>query len=336
MNHKQLWKGNNLAKNRKSLSKNISLASIDTNELVADARTKPTPNSAKWKKEYQSNEPYTAWVSLFNDFYNVSKEGSVPSFTNEVAGALAAIDYKTKSNNVFGGGLAYAFNYSHYSESLGHAKINEEMAVLFGSFPCDRIFVNATLWGGLFQVNNVRHTHTFTTFTATSHTHGWILNPHVELSSIAYRNDADWFAIEPFITEDWVNYWQSGYKERGASGFNLRMKHHYASLLRSEIGARFYEKLTYDWGRLLIEAKGSYINQAPFHLGSTTTAFVGAVSTFSVALGNNKVQNLAGVDLNLSFFPKDTKYPYGSVVFEGEFGSSLQSYFVALEIGKKF
>lgn len=277
---------------------------------------------------------YSVWLSPFYDFVHVKERGKIPSYNNKVMGALAIMDYTTDRNDVFGGGVAYAYNAVHYMKSLGHAHINEEMGVLFASFQRGRIFVNGTVWGGLYQWKNKRRSLLPTT--STSKTHGWILSPHFELSGIAYRNQADWLALEAFLMADWVNSWQKHFKERGSSGFNLVMPHRYSSLLRSEAGLRLYEKLSYNWGQVLMEEKASYINQKPFHAGSATTAFVGSASNFTVAVDSSAPQNLGGVEFTCSFVPKNTKYPYGSVNLQGEFGSSLQSYFVGVEIGQRF
>ena len=313
--HKHLWTSKT-PQNVSMLADNDLL--VDANELQATPKRHPS---------------YTLWFAPFNDFFHLDHQGSIPALTNEVAGGIAALDYKLE-NDVIGGGIAYAFDYAHYAQSLGHAKINQEMGVLFGSFQRGPVFINATIWGGLYQSTNERHS--LPIITSIGKTHGWIFTPHLELSGIVYRNAADWLALEPFAMLDWVNDWQKHFTEHGPSGFNLVVPHQYSSLLRSEAGLRFYERLCYGWGDIRMEEKASYINQAPFHVQNATTFFVGAVSSFAVATGSSRDLNLGGVEWNCSFIPKNDRYPYGSLDLQGEFGSSLQSYFVGLEIGKKF
>ena len=86
----------------------------------------------------------------------------------------------------------------------------------------------------------------------------------------------------------------------------------------------------------MLEEKLSYINQAPFNVGDVNTLFVQSASTFPIAIGSSKVNNLGGVELRGTFVPIKPKYPHGAIDFQGEFGSSFQSYFVSLEIGKAF
>lgn len=276
---------------------------------------------------------FTFWVSPFFDKIHQSKQEEIPSFTNDTYGLVSGLDYWATDSIVLGGSLAYAFNYTHFSESLGHAKTNQEMAVYYTSYQGDFIFVDASVWGGFYEIANTRHTLGF--ITSKSNSHGWLLSPHFEICATNYR-DLKWWLIEPFAMVDWVNNWQHGYKEKGASGLNLVIEGQYNSLLRSEAGLRFYEVLNYEWGRILLEEKGSYINRAPFHFNPTTTFFVASPSTFTVETGTNQMQNLVGAQLNAAFVPWNDRYPYGQIDFRGEFGSSFISYFASFEIGKKF
>ena len=271
------------------------------------------------------------WVAPFGNYVHIKSQDSIPALTNEVAGILAAYDHHF-SNFLLGGALGYAFNYIHYSESLGHGKIQEEMACLYGSFEREHFRFNAAVWGGLYQFHNERHA--LFLATSTSSTHGWILSPHAELATSWNMNGK--CSVEPFVMLDWVNSWQHHFTESGASGFNVVMPGYYASLLQSEVGLRFYEDLACPWGRILFEEKLSYINQTPFHFHNVSTFFVDSISAFPIAIGSSKMQNLGGVELLGSFQPRNPSFPYGGFSLQGALGSSYQSYVVSLNIGKKF
>lgn len=330
--HKQQsWK-------KKGVNHQVSLSIEEREELIADAndekiQTKSRINSSSLSTKTETASPYCFWFTPFNDYINLGQQGSVPAFVNEIAGGLVALDCR-KGDHVFGGGFAYAFNYAQVSQSLGHSKVNEEVACLFESFQSGPFFVNGTIWGGGYQLASVRHSGFG--ITSTGKSHGWLISPHLEISGVFYQNVANWFIFEPFGMADWVNNWQAAFTESGASGLNLSMPSLYSSLLRTEAGLRFYETLSYGWGRVILEQKASYINQAPFHVQTATTFFVGSASTFSVVTGSSSVQNLAGVELHADIISWDEKYPYGAFDFQGEFGSSFQSYFVSAEIGKRF
>lgn len=268
------------------------------------------------------------WIAPFAE---ISHERTNTPVTNKITGALIGLDYEME-NCIAGGGLAYAFDDIHYPRQQGHAKINEELALLYVSFRPEKIFINTALYGGLYQVENRRQT--LGIISSKSHTHGWLLSPHVEISTIGYQGGR--LSLEPFVMCDWVNSWQTHFTERGKSGFNLVMPNIYSSLLRSEVGLRFYERVHYTWGDLVFEEKVSYINQAPFHTSPAKAAFIGSFATFDITTRSHKVQNLAGLDFHCFFLPSGEKYPYGSLNFQGQLGSAYRSYFVGAEIGKKF
>lgn len=288
-------------------------------------------SSSKQKPAQETNS--CVWVAPFGNYIHQAAQGNNPSSTNEMIGILTAFDYEA-SNFLVGGGLGYAFNYIHYGASQGHSKINEEMAFAYGSYSERNCWVNVALWGGLYQFENKRHT--LSSFTSSAQTHGWILSPHVEVATPFDIRGNDQFSIEPFAMFDWVNSWQHHFKEKGSSSLNLVMDNHYGSLLRSEVGLRFYEELRCNAGKLLFKEKLSYVNQAPFHFDPVKTAFVGSASSFSIAIGNSKVQNLFGIEFQTLFSPSNPMYPYISLDFQGTFNGSYQSYFMGLEVGKVF
>jgi hypothetical protein len=135
---------------------------------------------------------------------------------------------------------------------------------------------------------------------------------------------------------DYVSNWQGGYTEQGASGLNLVMDHHYSSVLRSEAGLRLFEEWNVTLGKFVFIQKVSYVNQLPFYFNSVTTSFVASSSSFPIAIGSSHVQNLGGVEVRGTFLPENDLYPYITFGFQGEFGSSYQSYFGNIEIGKAF
>ncbi len=273
------------------------------------------------------------WIAPFGDFVYLKATGTISSYRNEIAGALVGYDRHT-SNYMLGACFGYAFNYIGYSQSLGHGKVQEEMLSFYGAYYRDHFKFNSALWGGLYQFWNVRHT--LSLVTSESKTHGWILDPHIEIASPWALDQNSCYFIEPFLMMDWVNSWQNRFTETGDSGFNLKVGNLYGSLLQSEVGLRFYEQFMYRWGSLRLEQKLSYINQAPFQFNSTTTSFVGSASSFPIAVASSEVQNLAALQVLATFIPWNSGYPYGGISTQATANSSYQSYFVSLYGGIEF
>ncbi len=275
----------------------------------------------------------TIWVAPFGNYVHLKDQGDIPSYTNEIAGALLAYDHQ-ESNYLVGASLGYAFNYVDYSNGIGHGKVQEELLCIYGSYFMDHFRIASALWGGLYQFSSVRHT--LSIITSKGNTHGWILSPHLEMASPWAMDQKQSYFVEPFFMLDWVNSWQNHYTETGSSGFNLKMGNLYGSLLQSEVGLRFYEQFTYGWGDFCLEEKVSYINQAPFHTNSVTTSFVGSASTFPIAVGSTKVENLGALQLMGTFVPKNTAYPFGGFALQATANGSYQSYFASVFTGIAF
>jgi autotransporter-like protein len=275
--------------------------------------------------------PYDIWLMPFGDLLHQKKEGTVPSFTNQVAGTLLGFDAEVGKEGVVGGALGYAFDYVHYGEKTGHAKINQETAVVYGSWNGNIGYVNGALWGGIYQVTNERHA---LFLTSVGKMDGYLLSPHIEGGAVL-RTPKDFFYIEPFGMLDWANSWRKSFGETGPV-LNLDVPSHYTSMLRSEAGVRFYETITTGTLQILLVEKASYINQTPFRMGDKTVTFVGSDIPFSVAIGSTHTQNLGGAELHCWFIPLDPKSIYGSIDAEVEIGASFQSYLAFFTVGRRF
>lgn len=276
----------------------------------------------------------SVWLSTFGNYVRENAKGWIPKYTNEIAGVMLGFDYKCVRDVVFGAGISYAYNFVRYSEGKGNAKINQESAVIYASVNKSHFYMNVALWGGAFQTTHKRHS--LLSITSKANPDGWNLSPHIELSSPFVISRCQMITVDPFVSFDWNNIWQSRFKERGDSGFNIVLKDQYASMLRSEIGVRFFETFQYCWGQLIIEEKGSYVNRNPFQGGRRSASFIGSISSFDVETFSRCTQNLGTVQLHVECLPTCWKNLYGSLDYQGEFGSAFQSNMLTFSIGMDF
>ena len=310
----------------------VSEVNIAQGELAYSEETLFTQksNSTEHAKPEKNN---TLWVTPFGNYVDITAQGSIPSYSNEIGGVLLGYDHHN-SNYMVGVSAGYAFNYINYSQDIGHSKLQEEMISLYGAYYLDHFWFDAALWGGVYQLSNVRNS--FHIITSKSSTDGWILSPHLEMASPWALNKNERYFIEPFFMFDWVNSWQDAYTESGTAGFNLKMKSLYGSLLQSEVGLRFYERFEYRWGDFCLEEKLSYVNQAPFNFNTANTSFVGSASTFPIAVGSTKVENLGSAQLIGSFIPRNHVYPFGGFALQATTNGGYQSYSASLFTGVDF
>ncbi|MCB1071934.1 MAG: autotransporter outer membrane beta-barrel domain-containing protein [Chlamydiales bacterium] len=278
-------------------------------------------------------EKYLLWAAPYGDYAHQKKEQHFPAITNWTGGVMMGFDYRGITNTTLGVGAAYNYNDVHYSDKKGHASVNQEFLTLYGSWMKNHLFINAGLWGGLYQIHNKRKT--IEILTSTSNINGWLLIPHLEVS-LPYEIKDHWLILDPFIMFDWANNWQGKIREHGSSGFNLRVDNHYVSVLRTELGINLFQILKYGWGSVIFKEKGSYVNEKPFNAHKVDAYFVDAFSSFEVAVFSDKVKNLGVFELTCRFIPARSKYVYGGIGYQGEFGASFQSHCISLEIGKYF
>ena len=161
------------------------------------------------------------------------------------------------------------------------------------------------------------------------------MSPHAEFGGDVFSRSR-WFRVQPFGMCDWANNWQKASLEKGSAGMSLTVPSQYASLLRSEAGIRLYETLAMRWGQLVFVEKGSYVNQTPFYSSSPSTLFIGSAAIFSLTTGSLSIQNLGAIEFRCSFLPSHPRIPYFTIDLQAELGSSMQSYFVSMQVGKNF
>ncbi len=297
--------------------------------LVADASSDPILRDSCRKNESK----FSIWLDAFVANIHQNQRASTPKSTNWMTGTMLAVDYLGIQDVCIGGGVAYAFADVRIGNGLGNAKYNQEYLTLYGSWSTDHFFLNLAAWGGIYQLENVRHT--LGQITSTANINGWLFLPHLEMS-LPFSPSASWLIIDPLVMFDWANNWQGEVREYGPSGIDLQMDDQYTSILRSEVGVRFFEMIQCRWGRLVLAEKGSYVNKTPFHTGAQTAFFAGSISSFQVETFSNQIQNLGVIQFHAEFIPDNAKYPYGSINYQGEFGSSSQNNLISLEIGKNF
>ena len=276
---------------------------------------------------------YVIWLAPFGSYAHNKKQQNFPSITNWIGGAMVGFDYRGIESAVVGVGVAYAFDRANYGENRGHARVHEEFLALYGSWEGNHILIESALWGGFYQMHNKRNTLGF--IRSKSHINGWLFNPHIEVSSPFYVKE-DWIMLSPFVMFDFANNWQGKIRETGKSGLNIRIGRAYTSMLRTEVGLKIYETLKFNWGNVVFEQKGSYANKKPFHTSSKSAHFAGSPATFDVGLFPGKTQNLGIIQVSSQIIPCRNKYPYGSMSYQGEFGSKFQSHTLVFEVGKRF
>ncbi len=280
-----------------------------------------------------SETPNAVWFQPFAQFLRVDREGSTPKYDNDTYGGLLGYD-REGEQYLIGIAGGYAYNDTKFSGNQGSGKVHQGMLTVYGAAYWEHFWMGAALWGGRYFLENTRKTLSF--IDSVGKTHGWIFSPQVEVASPWALDEKELYHIEPFASVTWVKNWQDGYTETGASGLNLVLPDFSTSIWQFEAGLKFYEKFMFKWGQFRLEEKVSYVNQNPSGDTTAQTSFVGAASSFPVAIASSQVQNLFSAEVVGIFLPKKTHLPYGGFSAQVDANGQYQSYNVSLFIGGRF
>jgi outer membrane autotransporter protein len=307
----------------------------ETSQQDSSSSTLPEP------KTQMATEPapvykkiYSPWVELFGAYARQQAQKESPSFKDSLGGIVLGWDLFNYKTTLFGAGVGYTYSYVHKGGGAGHSVVNQEYAVVYGTFEFRKFYVDPAVWGSLMQISNVRHIPNPGVANAKSNPKGWMLSPHLE---IGYDIDRDWLTVEPFAMFDWPNVWEDSFQEHGAGVLSVKQSQHHSSLLRSELGFRFYQAIRTRYARCVIQEKASYVNKKPFKMGSVTAFFSGAPGSFTVETLSGD-QSLGCAEIEFLYDPDNKSHPYISVSYQGEttFTGAYYSHLAMISMGKEF
>lgn len=275
---------------------------------------------------------HAVWVELLGGVGYQKSQRQTAGFSVGSGGLMTAAEYRWEKV-LLGGGLSYLYNSSKQDWHRGHSTTNQGMAAIYSEFTLPNFYTNGSLWGGYYHVDKTRHISTpRRKGTATSHSHGWQFMPHFEIGGQVKRG---YFTLEPFASADWSNNWKRGYSEHGAPGLNMKHRHRHSSMLRTESGLRFYEKILYSWGALTFIEKLSYVHRQPFGTGNEVASLVGSPGSFKTST-LDVAQNLGVGEFEIIYNPNQDRLPKCTLGYQGEFGSISQAHQVFLTIKMLF
>jgi len=281
---------------------------------------------------------HTLWVTGFGDDRRIGRHacGQNPGFNMHSGGVLAGYDVCFCEFFLLGASFGYDHTVINQQEGFGHQTFKSYLGGLYGSFIYEDFFVDLAVWGGGQNIHGTRSiaypgfgAKAESCFSSTQ----WI--PHVAVGYDFCLYDKWRLLAEPYASLDWAANSTRGYRESGASPFNMQIRHHDSSILRSEAGVNFFHHNTYEWGIVTLQATAAFVQQNLYDVGCVTASLVDLPGTFTVKGLSGPIRSaLFGADLlfadNCGFF--------GHVGYSGEcFGDDqFYSNHWFVEIGKSF
>lgn len=271
------------------------------------------------------------WAMGFGQFGSQNSQDQTPAFTFNSGGFLAAYDYGNIDRGCIGALAGYAHSAIQQKQSMGSGHLNAGYLSVYGMSCFSDFFIDAAIWGQYMGIDQERII-SFPGFneTAKSSYHAGQLDLHF---GAGYDFTSQAGTIEPFGLLDWAIEWDPRYTEKGAAPYNMEISSRTFWMLRLETGLNGYETITYDWGIFIARAKLSYVYKNPHNVGHLNAAILTAPASFTVEAFTS-TQNLVSPALEL--FCQTNWNGYGSISYQGEFGSGYASNQFYGKIGYSF
>ena len=310
----------------------------DTMRTIVSGKTKTDKGATVVQKE----KLYDLWLTGFGDVASQNAQHQTPGVDFTTGGILIGFDYNYTDvervwldTAMFGIAAAYTHTGFHEKGHAGHGSTNFGNLAIYGTAYFNEWSLQLAAWNGYGNIHNIRDI-TFPGYvqTTTSSHNAYQGDLHARVGyDFNFVKLATAGTIEPFVSFDWVCDYEQSYRESGEGVFDMRYKSRFSSMLRTEIGFNNYFSWIFSWGEFIFRDKVSYVNKAPFSVGLVNAAILGAPNFFTVdAFSNN--QNL--VSPSLEFAWKGNDNYYGSLYYEGEFGSGYISNELIGRIGVYF
>lgn len=301
-------------------------ALLADNELLA---TNQSPRRTIYAPPKQTNSQL--WTMGFGQFSHQNSQNQTPAFDFNSGGFFMAYDYGNTDQGCIGTLAGYAHSSVQEHQSMGDSHLNAGYFSIYGTRFFSDFFMDAAVWGSYMSVDQKRII-SFPGFdqTAKSSYHAEQLDFHF---GTGYDFNINTGTIEPFGLLDWIFEWDPSYSEKGAAPYNMKISSKTSWMLRFETGLNGYKTTTYSWGIFIAQAKLSYVYTKPHHVGHLNATIVNAPASFVVEAFTAE-QSLISPAIEL--FWQTNWNGYGSISYDGEFGSGYNSNQFYGKIGYSF
>lgn len=315
-----------LARNHKKDLYRKETAFVADNEFLA-------ANQSPRKTIYAppKNTSSQIWAMGFGQFSRQDSQDQTPGFNFNSGGFFAAYDYGNTDQGCIGALGGYAHSSIQEHQSMGSSHLNAGYLSIYGMKYFSDFFIDAAIWGDYMSIDQKRII-SFPGFkeTAKSSYHAEQLDLHF---GMGYDFNVNTVTIEPFGLLDWVHEWDPSYSEKGAAPYNMKIPSRTSWMLRFETGLNGYITATYSWGIFIAQGKLSYVYKKPHNVGHLNAAIVNAPASFVVEAFTAE-QSLISPAIEL--FWQTNWNGYGSLSYDGEFGSGYASNQFYGKIGYSF
>ncbi len=316
-------------KKNRQIQETALLAENEELAMSRPAHSNPSPRDTMYAPP--KNTSSQIWATGFGGFNSQNSQDQTPSFHFNNGGFFVAYDYGNTDQGCIGTLAGYAHTSIQQHNSVGNSQLNAGYISVYGMKSFSDFYLDAAIWGQYMGVDQKR-TISYPGFdeTAKSSYHAGQLDLHF---GTGYDFNISTGTIEPFALLDWVCEWDPSYSEKGAAPYNMKISSRTSWMLRFETGLNGYNTTTYNWGTFIAQAKLSYVYKKPHNVGQVNAAIVSAPTSFVVE-SFTSAQSLFSPAIEL--FWQTNWNGYGSISYDGEFGSGYSSNQFYGKIGYSF
>jgi outer membrane autotransporter protein len=320
----------------RTVNKEEMLAShreYDAEHLMASDSVMPPPCNV---------HPYSFWANGFGDFASQTAAHQNPNFHMQTAGTMLGFDYvngaipSAKLDAALAGILvAYTHSYINQGDHFGHNQVTTGYVGVYGTFYASHFYLELASWNGWQHITNARNI-SFSDFSAQAKSkhNGYVGDLHAGFGyDFEFEIGSFSGLFEPFAKVDWAYDFERGYDEQGAFPYNMHVGSHFSSMLQTEAGVSAYFSQNFEQGSWTLREKISYINRVPFEIGKVFPNLVGFPGSFALASFTD-IQSIFSESLEISWETQSGSY--GSLMYDGEFGSGWILNEIVASIGKLF
>lgn len=301
------------------------LAALSNNDALITANTLPRGSA---QRAAAKKENWAVWAEGLGEFAYQHAESQNPSFNTATGGVLGGFDYYGNYGQI-SSAFGFAHSYLKADEDLGNDKIDFYTLGLYGIGYIEKWYIEVGAWGVYNQYEGDRHVF-FSGFDAhaKSRHNGWQAVPHFE---IGYDAKIGSWVLEPFTRADCAIIWQDGFSEYGADPLNMNQKSSTSEFFQAKSGLNLYTTRNRDWGLWILRGQLAYIYKKGFGIGKIAdVAIVDQPAGFTVNSFKG-AQNLFSP--GFEFFIRGKNGVFGSMNYDGQFGSSYMSNTVFAKLG---
>ena len=281
--------------------------------------------------------PLSAWMSAVGGLGSVQGNGNASTFTYNLGGAAAGIDYRVAPNVLAGLGIGYTSGTQWTDSFMGKGWSNAVSVTAYGSFTYGGFYADA-LAGYAYASNQVQRQITVPGLQPRTASGSTGANQFLGQAEIGYGIGvwpAAQASITPFARVQVSTVNQAGFSEWGANSLSLNVAQQTTTSVRTTFGAELAGAVPLGTERkLALALRLGWLHEYADTARPMTAAFAGAPSNAFTVYGATPVRDSAAIGFSASTAVADNASLY--LRYDGELAAGTDNHTLNLGLRMSF